>query len=317
MHDVELLVEDGRMTMTIDGLFNSSVDMAGPTRELDIQYGLYAGGTGSLDLPYLAEASAPFRGCLHLVTFNGLDVLSPLSSDGSSKVFHRVQEGCSTQFSAEPEEPFGFLGPHSYIAFPTWEAREEATIEFVITTSITQAPLIYHAGLENDFFYLEISNGRLRGFVEKGNGIIVLHNNVFISDEQQHYVKVHTDIHKFEILIDYYASSTSNRGINNYLDLQGNLFIGGMNEKALQRLREHHLAFISVWTMTNSSFIGCLEDLRINLQRRSLQDAVITRDITAGCGKQDHYWEYDEVYEQDEAPTSPIWSGNMPSQQWT
>ncbi|NXI34197.1 CSPG4 protein, partial [Galbula dea] len=312
VHDVELLVEDGWMTMTIDGLFNSSVDITGPVRELDIQYGLYAGGTGSLNLPYLAEASSPFRGCLHLVTFNGLDVLSPLSSDGSSKIFHRVQEGCSTQFSAEPEDPFGFLGPHSYIAFPTWNAREEATIEFVITTSITRAPLIYHAGLENDFFYLEISNGRLRGFVEKGNGIIVLHNNVFISDEQQHYVKVYTDIHKFEILIDYYASSTSNRGINNYLDLQGNLFIGGMDEKALQRLREHHLAFISVWTMTNNSFVGCLEDLRINLQRRSLQDAVITKDITSGCGKQEHYWDYDETYEQDEAPTSPppdVWSG--------
>ncbi|XP_010114111.1 PREDICTED: chondroitin sulfate proteoglycan 4, partial [Chlamydotis macqueenii] len=311
-HDMELLVEDGRMTLTIDGLFNSSADIAGPVRELDIQYGLYAGGTGSLDLPYLAEASPPFRGCLHLVIFNGLDVLSPLSSDGTSKIFHRVQEGCSLQFSAEPEEPFGFPGPHSYIAFPTWYAREEATIEFVITTSITQAPLIYHAGLENDFFYLEISNGRLRGFVEKGNGIIVLHNNVFISDEQQHYVKVYTDIHKFEILIDYYASSTSNRGINNYLDLQGNLFIGGMNEKALQRLREHHLAFISVWTMTNNSFVGCLEDLRINLQRRSLQDAVITKDITTGCGKQEHYWDYDELYEQDEAPTSPppdVWSG--------
>lgn len=312
VHDVELLVEDGRMTLTIDGLFNSSVDIAGPVRELDIQYGLYAGGTGSLDLPYLAEASSPFRGCLHLVTFNGLDVLSTLSSDGSSKIFHRVQEGCSTQFSAEPEEPFGFLGPHSYIAFPTWDAREEATIEFVITTSITQAPLIYHAGLENDFFYLEISNGRLRGFVEKGNGIIVLHNNVFISDEQQHYVKVYTNIHKFEILIDYYASSTSSRGINNYLDLQGNLFIGGMNDKALERLREHHLAFMSVWTMTNNSFVGCLEDLRINLQRRSLQDAMITKDITSGCGKQDHYWDYDEAYEQDEAPTSPppdVWSG--------
>ncbi|NXA14694.1 CSPG4 protein, partial [Sapayoa aenigma] len=312
VHDVELLVEDGRMMLTIDGLFNSSTDITGPARELDIQYGLYAGGTGSVDLPYLDEASSPFRGCLHLVTFNGLDVLSPLSADGSSKIFHHVQEGCSTQFSAEPEDPFGFPGPHSYIAFPTWDARKEATIEFVITTSITQGPLIYQAGLENDFFYLEISNGRLRGFVEKGNGIIVLHNNVFISDEQQHYVKVYTDIHKFEILIDYYASSTSNRGINSYLDLQGNLFIGGMNEKALQRLREHHLAFISVWTMTNHSFVGCLEDLRINLQRRSLRDALITKDIISGCGKQDHYWDYEEVYEQDEAPTSPppnVWSG--------
>ncbi|XP_052527858.1 chondroitin sulfate proteoglycan 4 isoform X2 [Tympanuchus pallidicinctus] len=314
LHDVELLLEDGRMTLTIDGLFNSSVDIAGPMRELDIQHGLYAGGTGSLNLPYLAGVSPPFRGCLHMVTFNGLDVLSPLSSDSSSKVFHQVQEGCSAQFSAEPEEPIGFLGPQSYIAFPTWEAREEGTIEFVITTSITQAPLIYHAGLENDFFYLEISNGRLRGFVEKGSGVIVLHNNIFISDEQQHYVKVYTDTHKLEILIDYYASSTSNRGINSRLDLQGNLFIGGLNDKALQRLRAHHLAFTSVWTLTNTSFVGCVEDLRINQQRRSLQDTVVTRDVTVGCGRQEHYWDYEEAYEQDEAPTSPppdAWHGAL------
>ncbi|XP_042731991.1 chondroitin sulfate proteoglycan 4 [Lagopus leucura] len=314
LHDVELLLEDGRMTLTVDDLFNSSVDIAGPMRELDIQHGLYAGGTGSLNLPYLAGVSPPFRGCLHTVTFNGLDVLSPLSSDSSSKVFHQVQEGCSTQFSAEPEEPIGFLGPQSYIAFPTWEAREEGTIEFVITTSITQAPLIYHAGLENDFFYLEISNGRLRGFVEKGSGVIVLHNNIFISDEQQHYVKVYTDTHKLEILIDYYASSTSNRGINSRLDLQGNLFIGGLNDKALQRLRAHHLAFTSVWTLTNNSFVGCVEDLRINQQRRSLQDAMVTRDVTVGCGRQEHYWDYEEAYEQDEAPTSPppdAWHGAL------
>uniref|UniRef100_A0A8B9ZYY8 Chondroitin sulfate proteoglycan 4 n=1 Tax=Anas zonorhyncha TaxID=75864 RepID=A0A8B9ZYY8_9AVES len=306
VHDVELLVEDGRMTLTIDGLFNSSVDVPGPIRELDIQYGLYAGGTGGLNLPYLAGASSPFRGCLHSVTFNGLDVLSPPSSGGSPKVFHEVQEGCSTQFSAEPEDPFGFLGPQSYVAFPTWDAREEGTIEFVVSTDITHAPLIYHAGTEDDFFYLEVSNGRLRGFVNKGNGVIVLHNNVFISDKQQHYVKVYTGTHKLEILIDYYASSTSNRGINNYLDLQGNLFIGGLNEKALQGLRAHRLAFTSAGTMSNTSFVGCLEDLRINLQRKSLQDAVLTKNIVAGCGRSDHdYEDYEEAYEQDEAPTSP------------
>ncbi|KAF2982725.1 hypothetical protein EK904_015129, partial [Melospiza melodia maxima] len=79
----------------------------------------------------------------------------------------------------------------------------------------------------------------------------------------------------------------------------------GLQLDNLARLREHHLSFISLWTMTNHSFVGCLEDLRINMQRRSLQDAVITKDITVGCGKQDHYWDYEEVYEQDEASTSP------------
>ncbi|XP_019359985.1 PREDICTED: chondroitin sulfate proteoglycan 4 [Gavialis gangeticus] len=306
IHSAELLVSDGQMTLIVDGLFNTSVEIPGPQQLLDIQYGLYIGGAGTLELPYLSRSSSPFRGCLHTVIFNGLDVLSLLASGDGSKIFHRVQEGCSTEFSAGPDDPFSFLGPHSYIIFPGWSAREEGTIEFVITTSITQAPLIYQSGLNNDFIYLEIFDGRLRGVVEKGNGTVILHNNFYISDDQQHYVKVYVDMYKFEILVDYYGSRTSNRGIHSHLDLQGSLFIGGVNEKALHRLREHRLAFISGDSSVNRSFIGCLEDLRINLEEKSLQDALVTKGITTVCGKQEQYWDYENVYEQDEATTTPV-----------
>ncbi|KAJ7311243.1 hypothetical protein JRQ81_006857 [Phrynocephalus forsythii] len=277
IHDADLLVADGRMTLIVDNLFNASVEIPGQPQELDIDYGLYVGGTGTLELPYLT---------------------------GGTKRSHGIREGCSVEFSAGADDPLGFLGPNSYIAFPSWSARNEGSIEFVITTSIKQAPLIYQSGLENDFFYLEIFGGRLRGVVEKGNGLVVLHNNIYLSNEQDHYVKVHMDVRKFEILVDYYASQTSNKGIHSYLDLQGPLFIGGLNEKAANRMRERGLAFMSGNSIFNSSFVGCIEDLRINQERRSLQDALVTRDITAGCGKQEHYSDYDIAYEQDEAPTT-------------
>ncbi|XP_054858284.1 chondroitin sulfate proteoglycan 4 [Eublepharis macularius] len=312
IHDADLLVANGQMSLTVDGLFNASVVLPDPPHELDIDYGLYVGGTGSLELPYLTGASLPFRGCLHAVTFNDHDVLSALASSSATKRIHGVREGCSEEFSAGPDDSLGFLGPNSYITFPGWSARAEGTIEFVITTSIKQAPLIYQSGLQNDFFYLEIFDGRLRGVVEKGNGPVVLHNNIYLSNEQEHYVKVHMDVRRFEILVDYYASKTSNKGIHNYLDLQGPLFIGGLNEKAATRLREQRLAFSSGNGFSNSSFIGCMEDLRINLEKRSLRDALVTRDITAGCGQLEQFTEYDDVYEQDEASTSPspdYWQG--------
>ncbi|CAM4635028.1 unnamed protein product [Caretta caretta] len=313
-HDAELSVGDGRMTLAVDGLFNTSVEIPGPLQQLDIQYGLYVGGTGSLELPYLTGSSSPFRGCLHMAKFNGLDVLSPWASDAGSTMFHEIREGCSEEFSAGPDDPFGFLGPRSYIAFPGWSAREEGTIEFVIVTSIKHAPLIYQSGLQNDFLYLEIYDGRLRGVVEKGNGAVILHNNIFISDEQQHYVKLHVDIYKFEILVDYYASRTSNRGIHSYLDLQGSLFFGGMNENAFRRLKERQLAFTSGGSTANSSFIGCMEDLRVNLEKKSLQDALVTKDITPGCRMQEQYSDYEDAYERDEALTTPtpdVWQGAL------
>ncbi|XP_067390779.1 chondroitin sulfate proteoglycan 4 [Emydura macquarii macquarii] len=305
IHDAELLVGNSRINLTVDDLFNTSVEIPGPLQQLDIQYGLYVGGTGSLELPYLTGASLPFRGCLHMAKFNGLDVLSPRASDAGSKIFHEVQEGCSEEFSARPDDPFSFLGPHSYIAFPGWSAREEGTIEFVIMTSTKHAPLIYQSGLQNDFLYLEIFDGRLRGVVEKGNGPVILHNNIFISDEQQHYVKLHVDIYKFEILVDSYSSRTSNRGIYSYLDLQGSLLVGGMNENASRRLKERQLAFTSGGRIANSSFIGCMEDLRVNLEKKSLQDALVTKDIAPGCSVQEQYSDYEDMYEQDEEPTTP------------
>ncbi|XP_062998272.1 chondroitin sulfate proteoglycan 4 [Elgaria multicarinata webbii] len=304
IHDADLLVAEGRMTLIVDGLFNASVEIPEPLRELDIDYGLFVGGTGSLELPYLAGVSLPFRGCLHTVMFNERNVLSALASGTGTQRSHGVREGCSVEFSAGPDDPLGFLGPSSYITFPSWSARNQGTIEFVITTDVKQAPLIYQSGLENDFFYLEIFDGRLRGMVEKGNGLVVLHNNIYLSNEQDHYVKVSMDVRKFEILVDYYASQTSNKGIHSHLDLQGPLFVGGLNEKAANRMRKRGLAFMSSNVFPNNSFVGCIEDLRINQEKRSLQDALVTRDITAGCGKLDQYSDYDDAYEQDEAPTS-------------
>ncbi|XP_026540912.1 chondroitin sulfate proteoglycan 4 [Notechis scutatus] len=313
-HDVDLLVTDGKMILIVDGLFNASTEIPEPLQELDIDYGLYVAGTGSLALPYLTGVTLSFRGCLRTLTFNDQDVLSALATGTGVKATPGIREGCSEEFSAGPEVPLGFLGSNSYITFPGWNARNEGTIEFVITTSVKQAPLLYQSGLEKDFFYLEIFDGHLRGLVEKGNGLVLLHNNIYLSNEQDHYVKIYMDNRKFEVLVDYYVSQTSSKGIHSYFDLQGPLFLGGLNEKAASRMRDRGLGFTTANSFFNNSFVGCIEDLRINEEKMSLREALVTKDISAGCGKSDQYSDYDNVYEQDEATTSsPLdsWQGSV------
>ncbi|XP_070618301.1 chondroitin sulfate proteoglycan 4 [Erythrolamprus reginae] len=312
-HEVDLLVKDGKMTLIVDGVYNASTEIPEPLQELDIDYGLYV-GTGDLELTYLGGVRWSFRGCLLNLTFNGRDILLALATGNGVKATHGIREGCSKEFSAGPGISLGFLGSNAYIAFPGWDARNEGTIEFVITTSVKHTPLFYQSGMEKDFFYLEIFDGHLRGVVEKGNGLVLLHNNVFLSDERDHYVKVYVDNRKFEILVDYYASQTASKWSHAHFDFQGPLFLGGLNEKAASSMKKRGLDFISENSFFNNSFVGCIEDLSIDEKKMSLRDALVTKDIGTGCGKSDQYSDYDNVYEQDEATTSsPLdsWQGSV------
>ncbi|XP_038623422.1 chondroitin sulfate proteoglycan 4 [Tachyglossus aculeatus] len=285
-HDVVLTVRDGQATLSLDSLLNSSARVSpGPLR---MSYGLFLGGPGSLDLPYLTGTSPPFRGCLLTATLNGQDLLSPRGPD------------CSPEFSAGEDEPLGFLGPRSLAAFPGWDAREEGTIEFTLTTRARRAPLVFQAGPQGDFVYLEVFEGHLRGVVEKGHGAVLLHNNVPVSDGQPHEVSVRVDVYKLEISVDQYPTRTSNRGVHSYLDLQGRLLLGGLDAPAARRLREHRLGLAPD---ADASLVGCVEDLLVNSERRSLRDAVVTRDLAAGCAFPDE--DEDEAYNPYEPLAGP------------
>ncbi|KAG8012313.1 Chondroitin sulfate proteoglycan 4, partial [Nibea albiflora] len=63
-HKISLTLQDGKLTMTIDDLFSTYVPMNDDGEELNIDQGIWIGGTGDLDTPYLSNAIPPFRGCM-------------------------------------------------------------------------------------------------------------------------------------------------------------------------------------------------------------------------------------------------------------
>ncbi|XP_069480664.1 chondroitin sulfate proteoglycan 4 [Ambystoma mexicanum] len=311
-HDLELNVGSGKITLLIDSLFSTTTEIPGPWQELNIHHGLYVGGAGDLDLPYLTGVSTPFRGCLHATTFNGLDLFALLTSNTGSRTVHEIKDGCRQEFSAGLDDPFSFSGPQSFIAFPSWNARKEGSIEFRMTSTADHAPLIFQSGPQHDFVYLEILNGYLRGTVNSGSGVVKLQNNIYINDDQPHDIRIYIDAFKFEISVDNYVSRTSKTGVHNFLDLQGSLLVGGFDDDTFDILKESQLGYILRDESSYRSFVGCMEDLRINLEKKSLQDALVTKDILGGCENDD----YEEEYEYYDAPTTPaptstplIWQG--------
>ncbi|XP_074088864.1 chondroitin sulfate proteoglycan 4 isoform X2 [Macrotis lagotis] len=299
-HDVEVMVAQGQVSLTIDDLFNSSTTTA--EAPLEASYGIFVGGTGSLQLSYLSGTSRPLRGCLQEASLNGLNMLARLTGG--------VRDGCAAEFSASEDEALGFTGPRALAAFPTWSTRDEGTLEFSLTTHVKRAPLAYQAGgPQGDFIYLEIFDGHLRAIVEKGHGAVMLHNSVSVADGQPHDVSIHVDVHMLEISVDQYPTRTSNRGVHSYLEPRGNLLLGGLDEEASRRLREHRLGLASA--VANVSLVGCLEDLIINGERQGLQRALITRDMTAGCGVPEDEYEDEgyEVYELQSTLAPDTWPG--------
>ncbi|XP_058150544.1 LOW QUALITY PROTEIN: chondroitin sulfate proteoglycan 4 [Dasypus novemcinctus] len=281
-HAVVLSMTDGWATLSVDGLLNSSAPA--PGAPLDVPYGLFVGGTGSLGLPYLRGASRPLRGCLHAATLNGRSLLQPLTAD--------VLEGCAEEFSASANVALGFPGPHSLAAFPAWSTRDEGTLEFTLTTRSRQAPLAFQAGgRRGDFIYVDIFEGHLRAVVEKGQGTVLLHNSVPVADGQPHEVSIHVDTHRLEISVDQYPTRTSNRGVLSYLEPRGSLLLGGLDAEASRHLQDHRLGLAP--GVTNASLLGCMEDLSVNGQRQGLREAVLTRDMAAGCGLEEDEYEED------------------------
>lgn len=282
VHTVQLTVSDSEALLSVDGFLNASGPILGAP--LEVPYGIFLGGPGSLSLSYLRGASQPLRGCLHAATLNGRNLLRPLTPG--------VHEGCAEEFSADDSVALGFSGPHSLAAFPAWSTREEGTLEFILTTQSQQAPLAFQAGGQHgDFLYVDIFEGHLRAVVEKGQGTVLLHNSVPVADGQPHEVSVHVDAHQLEISVDQYPTRTSNRGVLSYLDPRGNLLLGGLDAEASRHLQEHRLGLAP--GTVNASLLGCVEDLSINGQRQGLRDALLTRSMTAGCRLEEDEYEED------------------------
>ncbi|XP_045894412.1 chondroitin sulfate proteoglycan 4 [Micropterus dolomieu] len=302
-HKILLTLHDGKLTMTIDELFPTYVPLNDDGEPLNIDLGIWLGGTGDLDAPYLSNAIPPFRGCMTQVKFEShqFDILSK-----AFKECHDTKESCSSEFEAGDGEATSFSTPDSFVSFPTWSGASGAprVLEVLMKTTIEDALLVFHPGRESDFIAIGVVKGYLKGVLDLGSGMEVLENNeVKLDDDQWHRVKVQVSEDSFVINVDSQFSSLTFNS-SEKLDLVGNLYLGGIQKKMKDVFRESgSLNRAEEEELIIESFIGCLSEIKINQKDRSLQDALVTKDVHVKCEGEDY--DYSTYYDTDTTTTSP------------
>ncbi|KAM9352065.1 chondroitin sulfate proteoglycan 4 [Symphorus nematophorus] len=301
-HKISLTLQDGKLTMTIDELFPTYVPVNDDGEQLNIDKGILLGGTGDLDTPYLSNAIPPFRGCMTQVKFEShqFDILST-----AYKQCHDTKESCSTEFEAGDGEATSFSTPDSFVSFPTWSGASGAprVLEVLMKTTIEDALLVFHPGRESDFIAVGVVKGFLKGMLDLGDGLKILDNTqVQLDDDQWHRVKVQISPDSFIINVDSQSSSIP-LDPSQKLDLVGNLYLGGIQGKMKDVFRESGSLNQVEEEMTAESFIGCLGEIKVNQKDRSLQDALVTKDVHVKCEGEDY--DYSSYYDIDTTTTSP------------
>ncbi|XP_048876342.1 chondroitin sulfate proteoglycan 4-like [Brienomyrus brachyistius] len=282
-HSVELHHEQYNVTLILDKHSQASLEMPGPEHELNIQEGLYVGGTGGLDKPYLTTDPVGFRGCIDEVLFNQHNLLSSLRPYYGFKNVHEVSLGCSPQFLASEDEPISFFSSKAYISFPPWNAQQEGIFEFVVHTSAEEGIILYNSARHDDFIAMEIRGGLPVAVVGKGGTKTELRSLSFVNDQKWHHVKLHFTSKSLELTVDEETVITSISSHSRALHLKGSLFVGGIDESTRSVVRKLGLVSVSGKRIRGGSFKGCLKDINVNGVKIGLPNVMVSKDVSVGC----------------------------------
>uniref|UniRef100_A0A8C9S3P2 Chondroitin sulfate proteoglycan 4ba n=1 Tax=Scleropages formosus TaxID=113540 RepID=A0A8C9S3P2_SCLFO len=282
-HTVELLHENYNVTLSLDKHFQYSLKMPGPENELNIQDGLYVGGSGGLDKPYLASYPAGFRGCVDEVLFNQHNLLSSLRPYSGFKNVYEVSLGCSPQFSASEDDPVSFFSSKAFFSLPPWNAPQEGVFECVLHTSAHEGIILYNPARQGDFVAVEIREGLLVAVVGKGGTKTELRSLTFINDLKWHPVRLLFTSKSLELTVDEETVKTSISSRSRPLHFKGFLFIGGIDDSTRSEVRRVGLASVSGKRVRGGSLKGCLRDIKVNGVKMGLPNAVVSKDVSVGC----------------------------------
>ncbi|GFY59773.1 chondroitin sulfate proteoglycan 4 [Trichonephila inaurata madagascariensis] len=289
-HELELHRTDAELTLVIDGLHTTYLDIPGRFFELNVKYGVFIGGVGGFSELFLGNI-LNFRGCIDDVIFNGHDILKTAAASSSSEehnVFY-VTWNCSDEFEALSNQPISFVDKGSFLALQPWNARNGGSVSLDVKTQTPTAVLFYNAGvpLKSDFISLEILDGKTAVSVNEGNGAVVLLSDVVVSDGIWHHIDVQFSQSYIEIVVDGHAKNLRpGLGDNRFFDLAGLFYVGGIELNKQARALQDGLQSILI-EGAESSLKGCIKNIKINNQLVGFREAEVTHGIQPDCT-----WEY-------------------------
>ncbi|XP_062307475.1 chondroitin sulfate proteoglycan 4 [Osmerus eperlanus] len=282
-HTAEVLHDRDNLTLVLDKHSHASLEMPGSQQDLDVQDGLYVGGSGSLDKVYLPSGLPNFRGCIDEAVFNEHDILSSLRPYAGLKNVYEVSLGCSPQFLANEDDPISFFSSRAYISLPPWSVQQDGGFECVVHTSAEEGIVLYSSAREGDFLAVEIQEGLLVAIVGKSGTRTELRSLGSINDGKWHKVKMYVTSQNLQLTVDEESVKTSFSSHSKGLQSKGSLFVGGIDDGTRSEVRRNGLLSVSGKRVRGGSFKGCLKEIKVNSVKMGLPKAVVTKDISVGC----------------------------------
>ncbi|XP_005392771.1 PREDICTED: chondroitin sulfate proteoglycan 4-like [Chinchilla lanigera] len=282
-HLVELYYTKDSVFLVVDKHYETSGQMAGGMHNFNFQHGIYIGGHGGLNVPYLDGKVPNFRGCMEDVVFNGREVLTSLRSYPGFKKVYEVSLGCSEEFFSGENEAINFFSSRSYVTFPEWKVQGGGILEFALQTETQQALLLFQSGKDGDFVALEIHEGRLKAHIGRNKSKTELSSSLLISDTKWHTVQLQVMGGHLDLMVDEQRVRTLLPLQSDPSASEGPLFVGGLNNQMWEEAKTLDLASVPRKSARGISLKGCLQGLEVNSQKKALKDALVSKDISAGC----------------------------------
>uniref|UniRef100_A0A674BLP0 Neurexin 1 n=1 Tax=Salmo trutta TaxID=8032 RepID=A0A674BLP0_SALTR len=272
------------VTISVDGILTTT----GYTQEDYTMLGsddfFYVGGSPSTaDLPG-SPVSNNFMGCLKEVVYKNNDVRLELSrmaklGDAKMKVHGIVAFKCENVATLDP---ITFETPESFITLNKWNAKKTGSISFDFRTTEPSGLLLFSHGklkqapkdskspltLKVDFFAIEMLEGHLYLLLDMGSGTTKTRAvNKKVNDGEWYHVDFQRDGRSGTISINTQRQAYTAPGESEILDLDDNLYLGGLPENKLGMVFP-----TEVWTaLLNYGYVGCIRDLFIDGQSKDVR----------------------------------------------
>ncbi|XP_031434003.1 chondroitin sulfate proteoglycan 4 [Clupea harengus] len=284
-HTMELRQDQRNVTLTVDKHSHTSLRMLGPDLELSIQDGLFVGGLGGLERPYLSTERMPvgFRGCLDEVLFNQHNLLSSLRPYSGYKTVHEVSLGCSPEFSASADDSINFFSSRAYMSLPTWDMAQEGVFECQLHRSAKDGIILYSSASEGHYIAIELQDDHVVAVIGAATMKTKLRSPLPVSEHDWHQVKLHLSTLTVHLCVGADMQNSSLGLHTNALQLSGPLFIGGLDGNTRVQARKKGLRSLADKQIGGGSLRGCLKHIRVNAQKMGLPNAMVTKDASVGC----------------------------------
>ena len=253
--------------------------MPGRFYELNIHYGVFVGGMGDFSEIFLGLLDN-FRGCLHQVRFNDLEVLAEARERNTAQ---DVTWGCDKQFDADADVSMSFVDERTYAMMPSLLPHEGGTIRLDLKTAAADGLVVYNdAGRRgSDHLTMALQDGRMRMELETGGHVLQLDSKIAINDGVWHKTKLTVSAEYVELTVDQTLTSVKPDNQSDFKAFLSNFFIGGLSEKSRLRASKQGIENLP------DDLRGCVQNLFVNGELIGFPNVVESLGVRAEC-----VWEY-------------------------